>query len=313
MHSMLLDPVLLRTFAAVCATRSFSKAAALVNLTRSAVSLQIKKLEAQVDLRLLDREGAVISPTEDGEVLLSYARRILDLNEEAASRLRRDQPRGLIRLGAPEYFHPQTLASLLGQFTTRYPAVELQIEMGIGPDIAAAFDAGRLDLAIINQELGEGSGTVLQREQRVWAAVPSVKLAENAAIPLALFPPHCGWRQLALSKLDAAGRRWMLTLQSAGVAGILAAVEAGLAISIFAAHGLPKTIRVLQDEQGLPPLPDFEYVLRRRSKASAATNALAEVIIDYFQLSAALRGGHSKNAQDRRTSRKTPRREAWRG
>jgi DNA-binding transcriptional LysR family regulator len=308
---MLLDPVLLRTFAAVCATRSFSKAAALVNLTRSAVSLQIKKLEAQVDLRLLDREGAVMSPTEDGEVLLSYARRILDLNEEAASRLRRDQPRGLIRLGAPEYFHPQTLASLLGQFTSRYPAVELQIEMGIGPDIAAAFDAGRLDLAIINQELGEGSGTVLQREQRVWAAVPAMKPGASAPVPLALFPPHCGWRQLALSKLDEAGRRWTLTLQSAGVAGILAAVEAGLAVSIFAAHGLPKTIRVLED--GLPPLPDFEYVLRRRGKASAATNALAEVIVDYFQLSAALRGGHSKNAPDRRSTRKTPRREAWRG
>src|SRR5579863_5641138 len=228
---MLLDPVLLRSFVAVCVMRSFSKAAGSVNLTRSAVSLHIKRLEEQIGVRLLDRQATGVALTEDGEILLSYARRILDLNKEAEDRLRREQPRGLVRLGAPEYFHPQILASLLNQFTSRYPAVELQIEMGIGPDIAAAFDAGRLDLAIVNQELDEGDGIVLQREQRVWAAARTMKLDASAPLPLALFPQHCSWRRLALSLLDSDARRWALVLQSAGVAGILAAVEAGLAIS----------------------------------------------------------------------------------
>lgn len=297
---MLYDTVLLRTFAAICDTRNFTKAARSVNLTRSAVSLHIKRLEDQIGLRLLDRGARQLTVTEEGEVLLSYARRILALNEEAESRLGRHQPRGLIRFGAPEYFDPQVLASLLGQFTARYPGVQLQIEMAIGPDIAALFDKGALDLAIVNRELGEGDGIVLRKERRVWAAGRAMKLNPEAPLPLALFPPHCGWRRLALARLDEIGRSWMLLLQSAGTAGILAALEAGLAISVLARSGLPKSLRPLSEAEGLPPLPDFEYVLRRHAKASAATNTLAEVIIDFFQLSAALRDGVEQSKQAER-------------
>ncbi|MFZ3177078.1 MAG: LysR family transcriptional regulator, partial [Methylovirgula sp.] len=159
---MLYETVLLRTFAAICDARSFTKAARSVNLTRPAVSLHIKRLEDQVGLRLFDRDARRLELTEEGEVLLSYARRILSLHEEAESRLSSHQPRGLIRFGAPEYFDPQTLASLLGQFTARYPGVRLQIEMAIGPDIAALFDKGDLDLAIVNREPCDGDGIVLR-------------------------------------------------------------------------------------------------------------------------------------------------------
>lgn len=296
---MLYETVLLRTFAAICDTRSFTKAARSVNLTRSAVSLHIKRLEDQVGLRLFDRGARRLELTEEGEVLLSYARRILALNEEAENRLSHHQPRGLIRFGAPEYFDPQTLASLLRQFTARYPAVRLQIEMAIGPDIAALFDKGDLDLAIVNRELGDGDGIVLLKEHRIWAAGRMMKLDSEAPLPLALFPPHCGWRRLALARLDEAGRSWTLVLQSAGVTGILAALEAGLAISVFARNGLPTSLRPLSKAEGLPALPDFEYVLLRHAKASEATNALAEVIVDFFRLSAALRDGveQSKRAE----------------
>lgn len=297
---MLYDTVLLRTFAAVCDTRSFTKAAGSVHLTRSAVSLHVKRLEDQIGLRLFERAGGRLALTEEGEVLLSYARRILALNKEVENRLSRHQPCGLIRLGAPEYFDPQTLASLLGQFTARYPAVHLQIDIGIGPDIAALFDKGDLDLAIVNREVGDGDGIVLRRDARVWAAGRALKVNPESPLPLALFPPHCQWRRSALARLDEVGRRWVVLLQSAGTAGILAALEAGLAISVLARSGLPDSLRTLGAAEGLPALPDFEYVLRRRAKASAATNALAEVIVDFFQFSAALREGPG---QDKRRPR----------
>jgi DNA-binding transcriptional LysR family regulator len=202
--------------------------------------------------------------------------------------LSRKQPKGLLRLGAPEYFNPQTLASLLGQFTQRYPAVKLEIEMGIGPDIAAQFAKGRYDLAIVNREIGEGEGEVLLREGRVWAAAKSLMLEPQAPLPLALFPPHCAWRRLALEELDKANRPWTVVLQSAGVAGLTAAVEAGLAVSLFAQSNLPSTLKALGAAEGLPALPEFEYVLKRKNKASLAATRLAEVIVDYFQLSATL-------------------------
>lgn len=285
---MLFETSLLRSFVAICDTLSFTKAARLVNLTQSAVSLHVKRLEDQVGCTLIERHARQLQLTGDGEVLLSYARRILALHAEAESQLSRKQPKGLLRLGAPEYFNPQTLASLLGQFTQRYPAVRLEIEMGIGPDIAAQFAKGRYDLAIVNREIGEGDGDVLWRERRVWAAAQSLTLDPRAAVPLAVFPPHCAWRHLVLEELDKAGRPWTLLLQSAGVAGILAAVEAGLAISLFPESNLPGTLKTLGAGEGLPQLPEFEYVLRRKGKASLAATRLAEVIIDYFQLSATL-------------------------
>jgi len=288
---MLYDTILLRSFVTICDTRSFTKAARLVNLSQSAVSLHIKRLEEQVGCRLFERDGYHLAVTADGEILLSYARRILALHGEIEKELGRKQPSGLVRLGAPEYFDPQTLASLLAQFARRYPAVRLEIEMGIGPDIAAQLAKGALDLAIVNRETGEGDGVVLRRERRVWAAAKEMVLDPRATVPLALFPPHCGWRRLAIEELDKAGRRWTLALQSAGVAGILAAVEASLAVSVFAESGLPSHLKAMGEAEGLPSLPDFEYVLRRKPEVCLAANRLAEVIVDFFQLAASLRHG----------------------
>jgi len=155
---MLYDTVLLRTFVAVCDSGSFTKAAREVNLTQSAVSLHVKRLEDQVGSRLIVRNARAIRLTEQGEVLLSYARRILALYKEAEHRLGRDSG-GLVRIGAPEYFDLHTLSALLGQFSARYLAVRLQIELGIGPDISALLDEGELDLAIVSNEIREATAS----------------------------------------------------------------------------------------------------------------------------------------------------------
>jgi len=138
---MFLDIVLLRTFVAVVEANGFTRAAGFVNLTQSAVSLHIKRLEEQVGRRLFDRTAPKLALTSDGEILLSYAQRILALEEEVKTRLGHPEPEGLVRFGAPEYFDPGTLASLLAQFNSRYPAIDLEIHMGIGTDIALCTDA----------------------------------------------------------------------------------------------------------------------------------------------------------------------------
>jgi DNA-binding transcriptional LysR family regulator len=298
---MFLDIVLLRTFVAVVESKGFTRAAGLVNLTQSAVSLHIKRLEEQIGRRLFDRTAPKLALTSDGEILLSYAQRILALEEEVKTRLGHPQPEGLIRFGAPEYFDPGTLASLLAQFNSRYPAINLEIQMGIGTEIAALYGRGLLDVAIINREIDEADGaerngdgrgedtTVLYREGRVWAALRGMKLDSDQPVPLALFPAPCSWRQLAQERLQSAGRRWTVALQSTGLSGIVTAVEAGLAISIFARSGLSPRLRALGPAQGFPALPDFEYVIRRNAKPSLAADRLRDVVIDYFQLAAALR------------------------
>ena len=286
---MLYDTVLLRTFVAICDTGSFTRAAREVHLTQSAVSLHVKRLEDQVGSRLLQRDAHGVALTEHGEILLSYARRIIALHKEAERRLGKDDG-APIRLGAPEYFDLRTLSALLDQFTARHPAVRLQIELGIGPDISALVDEGDLDIAIVPSEIGESDGIPLIRERRAWAASPTMRLSPDEPAPLAVFPPYCRWRQLAQEELNRAGRPWNVVLQSAGTAGILAAVSAGMAITVFPEYGLPTNmLRPLGSAEALPPLPEFDFVLRRSHRRSPAADHLAESITTYFHLSAALR------------------------
>ena len=80
-----------------------------------------------------------------------------------------------------------------------------------------------------------------------------------------------------------------MVLQSAGAAGLTAAVEAGLAVSVFGHGALSAALRPLATAEGVPPLPDFEFVLRRHGEGSLAVARLAELIVDFFRLSASLR------------------------
>jgi DNA-binding transcriptional LysR family regulator len=289
---MLYDTVLLRTFATVCDLGSFTKAARRVHLTQSAVSLHIKRLEEQVGARLISRQARGILLTEHGEVLLSYARRILALHNEAAHRLRLDGA-GIVRLGAPEYFNLHALSSLIGEFTALYAGVQLQLKVGIGPDIVALLDEGQLDMAIVSSEIGEAAGIALCRERRVWAAGRAMSLSPDTPAPLAVYPPYCRWRQVALDHLDRAGRSWAVVLQSTGATGILVALDAGIAITIFPECLLEmSTLKSLGLAEGLPTLPDFEFVLRRNGRESPAADQLAQLIINRFKLSTGQRTGN---------------------
>jgi DNA-binding transcriptional LysR family regulator len=287
---MLYDTTLLQTFAAVCDAGSFTKAAHAINLTQSAVSLHIKRLEDQVGTRLIMRSVRGVVLTEQGEMLLSYARRILALHKEVEVRLNGHDD-GLIRIGVIDFFDIGSLSTLLAKFSASHPTIRQQIELGIGPDLLTLLDQGNIDIAIVSNEIGEGDGIALWRERRVWVAPPAMRLDPEKPVPLALYPPFCRWRKVALERLDRAGRPWTLVAQSTGTAGIMAALDAGLAITIFAEHRIPKTFKSLGIEDDLPALPDVEFVLRRGRTQSEAADDLADMIVDFFQMSAALRPG----------------------
>ena len=266
---MLYDTVLLRTFVSICDSGSFTKAARDVNLTQSAVSLHVKRLEDQVGSRLIVRNARGVRLTENGEILLSYARRILALHKEAEHRLGRDSD-SPIRIGAPDYFDFHILSSLLGQFAARHPAVRLQVELGIGPDISARLDEGELDHR--DRQPVKSAKVMASRYAASAASGPPHRRCGSTLptpAPLALSPPHCRWRQLALEQPDRAGRSWTLVLQSAGTAGILAALDPPR-ITIFPEYGLPATLKALGSAEALPALPVFEFLLRHSRNRSSS-------------------------------------------
>ena len=111
-----LDTDLLRAFATLVDTGSFTRTGELLGRTQSAVSVQIKRLEDQVGARLCDRSGRSVVPTPAGEQLLDYARRILSINDEAVGRLVMPPVRGTVRLGTAEEFATQFLSDILAEF-----------------------------------------------------------------------------------------------------------------------------------------------------------------------------------------------------
>src|SRR5258708_18829946 len=123
----MMDLELLRSFVSVIDAGGFTRAGERVHRTQSTVSQQIRRLEDSFGRPLLLRKGKRVAPTEEGERLLSYARRILALAEEARDVVARPAPARIVRLGVPEDFPAHRLAHMLSKFTRSRPRLLLDV------------------------------------------------------------------------------------------------------------------------------------------------------------------------------------------
>src|SRR5262245_18063543 len=114
---------LLRAFVAVADSDGFTRAAAVLHRTQSAVSIQIKRLEESVASALFQRNGRSVHLTRDGEALLSYARRILSLNDEAFATISQTRVEGAVRLGCMDDYATMVLPEILARFAADSPRV----------------------------------------------------------------------------------------------------------------------------------------------------------------------------------------------
>src|SRR5882724_907744 len=189
------DTDCLRSFLLVADTMSFSRAAESVSRSQSTVSQQIAKLEIQIGKGLLTRrKGRVIELTSEGGKLLQYARRILQLNDEAYSSMSDDVLTGFVRLGVPLDFFGRDFTTWLAQFKTRHPMVGLEIEANQSENLMKRSMRGEFDLAFFKQETGAKNGTVALREQLVWVSGPNYSGDNDESVPLILFPEGCAYR-----------------------------------------------------------------------------------------------------------------------
>jgi DNA-binding transcriptional LysR family regulator len=142
---------------------------------------------------------------------------------------------------------------------------------------------GELDLAVVVADRGGTPGEFLARDPKVWATSCSHLAHEADPLPVALFEPGCWWRNRMLAALDARGRRWRVACTSASVAGVAAAVAAGIAFGVLARSTIPLGARALVAAEGFAPLPGSDVVLRRGPcAASPAVAAMRAAIRDAF-------------------------------
>lgn len=268
-----IDPALLRALAAVKQAGGFTQAAVRLNVTQSAVSHQIRRLEDLVGRALVARTTRAVTLTDEGEAFLAEGHRVLSALDELDRRFRRKVVGGVVRFGLPDGFLGLQLAELLARFAIRFPDVQLDVRVGMSLDLSGMVTAGELDLAIV-MDVGEGvSGTMLRSEPLVWVTAETFRHVRSP-LPLALHPPPCVNRRVALESLRQHDIAWRVAFTCPSPDGITAAVQSGLAVAVLGRAELKPGIREAGADLRLPALP--EGVFRLIRSTGAMTEAARE-------------------------------------
>lgn len=274
---MKLDLDLLKAFVAVIDSGTVSAAAKRTFRTQAAVSLQMGRLAEAAGARLLTRAGRRMIATEAGEALLTYARRMLALHDEAVMMVSGRDIAGQVRLGLTQDFAETALPPALAVFGRAHPAVTLDIAVDGTASLLRAMDDGRLDL-VLGGRHPRADARPLCRAPMTWLQAPGATMEHWLAteLPLAMFDPPCPFRAAALAALGGAGIRWRMAVRGPSLSGLLAAVRAGLAV----------TVRTQPCPTGLvaattlPRLPEAEFALYHPEPAAPAVARLAAALAD---------------------------------
>src|ERR1700728_3373795 len=278
----MLDLELLRSFVSVVDARGFTRASERIHRTQSTVSQQIKRLEDDVGQPLLDRSGKDVTPTEAGERLLSYARRLLALEEEARDVLARPGNEGAVRLGVPEDFAAYRLAKMFAAFARSHPSLRLDVRANQSTYLKRDLDRGDLDLALFKRDAGEKGGIAVWPDRVHWVTSKSHPIqTKTGSVPLIGYPAGCLYRARAIHDLESAGRAWHMAYTSSNLAGIQAAVAAGMGLSILSEMAIQSDHRVLTARDGFAPIDRTEVALMASPDASPATLRLADRLAEF--------------------------------
>lgn len=287
MESERLDSELLRTFLAIAEAGSFSRGADRIHRSQSAVSLQIKRLESLLGHAVFERHARGAKLTSTGEKLRPLAQRVVDLLDGAIGELRSDSLEGSVRLGIPDEYGDTILPEIVARFSREHPQVELAVTCGFSADFPRALSSNELDLAVHAVEAASRRAQVLLSERMLWVASRHHPVSDQDPLPLALFDRACWWRDRALEALESRGRRYRVVYTSESVAGVAAAIEAGVAVGVLGESSLGGSLKTLSEADGFPPMPDSLLVLESCGTVTSAAQAMAATIAEAFVTRAA--------------------------
>ncbi|MFI5569477.1 LysR substrate-binding domain-containing protein [Streptomyces sp. NPDC051740] len=276
------DPTRLRTFLSVAQTLSFTQAARRLGLRQSTVSQHVRRLEEATGRQLFTRDTHSVELTEDGEAMLGFARRILDVHEQAAQFFTGTRPRGRLRFGASEDFVLTRLPEILERFRHEHPEVDLELTVELSGILHERLAAGRLDLVLAKRRPEDPRGELVWHDELVWIGAPGLRLDTGRPVPLIVYPPPGITRALALRALEREGRQWRIVCTSGSLNGLLAAARAGLGVMVHSRGLIPPGLVRMPERAGLPEPGEVDFVVvhgRRRPSAQGAADALASAIL----------------------------------
>ena len=284
MRKITFDLDVLRTFVTGVELGSFAKAADRLGRSTSAVSAQLKKLEDQLDAPVLRKAGRGMELTPAGETLLAYARRLLELNDEAVTALRGADLAGAVRLGMQQDFGEHLLTEVLGRFARAHAQVSIEARVGRNAQLIEQVGNGQLDLALAWDRTGDWPYAHRQLPQPMrWLAGAHGALPAydaNTPLPLVMLDAPCLMRSAAIDALDRAGIAWRIAFTSTSLSGVWAAVAAGLGVTVRTSVGMPAAVRLLE-ASALPTLPHIGLsLLQSEAQLKPVAQRLREIVLE---------------------------------
>lgn len=275
-----LDLDTLRTLAVAHNRGGLARAAEHLSRTPSAISLQMKRLQDDLGVTIFVKHGRRLRLTENGEVVLSYARRILALNDELLDATQRASISGAIRIGGPQDI-ASVLPEVLSQFASLYPRMQIELLIEGNASLREAVQSARIDLAAIIGGDGTGAGETIGHLEIGWIASASFKQREKQPLPLAVLGPKCAFRRCAIERLEAADIAYRIAASSPSLDGLWAALRGGLGVTARTALNLPEGLAFDRKLHGLPALGSLPVTVHRNADAKGeAADRMAALLTD---------------------------------
>ena len=273
-----LDLTSLRSFVTIADVGGVTRAAGVLNLTQSAVSMQIKRLEDMLGATVLDRSARTVALTPVGEQLLSYARRMVALNDEVYGLLTLPQFEGEVVLGVPHDIVYPAIPQVLQLFAREFPKVKVRLLSSFTRILREQFARGECDIIVTTEnEVGPG-GTTLTELQLIWIGAPGGQAWKQRPLPLA-YEQRCIFRQAVQARLDAAGVPWVLAVDSDNTRTVEASVSADLAVHTVLEGSEPRHVVPIAHGGALPELGRMKVNLYVGAAAQGvAVGRLAELL-----------------------------------
>lgn len=271
----------LRTVVVGAKLGSFARAAHQLGRSQSAISMQLKKLEEQAGVPLFVRHGNRLVPTEAGQTLLTYAERMVGLNDEAAASISTQALTASVRLGMPQDFADEILPDILTAFSQSYPNVHVEAHIGRNYALAEEVRTAQLDAALVvsSEPNTESCAELVAEMDMTWAVSPEAEpVCEDEPVPLIAFNFPCEFRTQGIAALEKAGRAWRCALTTPSLAGIWAAVSAGLGVTVRTRYHTPEQFLSAPHLEALPELPKMYVSHMKHSALTPAAATLSDIV-----------------------------------
>ena len=254
-----IDTTLLRTFIEVAETGAMTKAGQHLNLTQSAVSQQIKRLEDLFQVALFDRSQKQLALTALGERLLPKAKSMLSLNNEIWHQMTSPDFEGKVRLGVPYDIVQTFLPPILKSFRKLWPTINVQLVCTTTPKLLGLLDKKEIDITLTTEAKQSGTdGTLLLIDQLVWTGVMDGEACQQDPLTIAIEDETCAFRPSILRALSKLEREWrLIDGQGEGMSILMATLQADLAIAAMLSQSIPAACEIIPEDCGLPKLPHF--------------------------------------------------------